>query len=64
MQKAARRSRRSASPSLSIIAMMRMDPPNRRRAVASSVPVRKLEAQAERVFREAGGFWGLVGAQS
>lgn len=50
-------------PELSVLAMIRVDQARRRGLDPASVPVRELEAQAERIFDEAGGFWALAGSE-
>lgn len=56
--------KKSTEPQLSILAAIRLEQARRDGIDPASVPVRKLEQQAEQIFHEAGGFWGLVGGRS
>lgn len=56
-----RRTPQHPEPQLSVLALLRVDQARRQGLDPASVPVRELEARAERIRREAGGFWGLVG---
>ena len=51
-------------PQLSVLAMIRLDQARRQGVDPASVPVRQLEAQAERIIRDAGGFWAMAGVLS
>lgn len=57
-----RRTPQQNEPQLSVLALIRVDQARRKGIDPASVPVRELDARAERILREAGGFWGLVGS--
>lgn len=50
-------------PQFSVVAMLAVERARRQGIDPASVPVRELEAEAERLIEEAGGFDGLLGSE-